>query len=533
MPQKDKNLKGFGFDLHPQVTFFSVLILVIFIMLNLMFQSDIKVIVDSTLNSITSNMGWFFVLSMNIIVISIFYFAFSRFGKIKIGGQDSTPEFSRLAWFAMLLSAGMGIGLMFWSVGEPIFHLQTPSPMFGVVTPGSAQAAQASMTVTFFHWGIHPWAVYSLVGLGLAFFTYNRGLPLTIRSIFYPILGDKIYGFWGNLIDTVAVLATLAGLATSLGLGVKQINTGLDYLFGIDVNPTTQVIIIAIITALASISVMTGLKGGVKRLSEFNMGLAGIFMLFFLIVGPTIYILSGFVQNLGFYITKLPQLSLWTETFRETTWQGSWTVFYWAWWISWSPFVGMFIARISKGRTIREFILGVVVVPTLLSFTWMSIFGGSAIFLEMNNIADITTSVNSNVATALFEMLKEFPLTDILSIIAIVLVSIFFITSSDSGSLVVDHLTSGGKLDSPVPQRVFWAIVEGVLASVLLIGGGLKTLQVASILTALPFTFIILVMIYSLHKEFSKELLVETEIEKKEEAVSRKREIEKILQNLN
>jgi choline/glycine/proline betaine transport protein len=520
------NWEGFGFDIHPQVTFISAALLFAFIILNLMFQKDAAQISKSMMEAITVNAGWFLILTANIIIIAVCYFAFSKFGKIRIGGSKALPEFSTLAWFAMLLSAGMGIGLMFWSVGEPIFHLGSPSPMFGKIAPGSAAAAQASMAVTFFHWGLHPWAIYALVGLGLAFFSYNRGLPLTIRSIFYPILGNRIYGFWGNMIDVLSVLATLAGLATSLGLGVQQVNAGLNYLFGINISVTTQVILIAVITGLATLSVVAGLDKGVKKLSELNMGLAGLFLLFMLFVGPTVYLLSGFTQNLGFYLTKLPQISLWTETFRETNWQGSWTVFYWAWWISWSPFVGMFIARISKGRTVREFIIGVMLVPTLLSFIWMSVFGGSAIFLQTTGALDIATAVNANVSTALFEMLKFYPMTEVLSLVGIILVTVFFVTSSDSGSLVVDHLTSGGKLDSPVPQRVFWAIMEGILAAVLLVGGGLKTLQTASISTGLPFAVILLIIIYSLYVGLKQEIFIEDAVKKKVWEVERSHIIE-------
>ncbi|MET0064933.1 MAG: BCCT family transporter [Candidatus Thiodiazotropha sp.] len=365
------------------------------------------------------------------------------------------------------------------------------------------------MGVTYFHWGLHPWAIYAIVGLGLAFFAYNRGLPLTIRSVFYPLLGDRIYGFWGNLIDVLSVLATLVGLATSLGLGVQQVNAGLHHLFGVEISTATQVILIAVITGFATLSVMAGLDAGVKRLSEANMILAALFMLFLVIVGPTVYLLGGFTQNLGYYATILPKLSLWTETFRESNWQGSWTVFYWAWWISWSPFVGMFIARISKGRTVKEFILGVILIPTLLSFVWMSVFGGSALFLQSHGMADIVSAVKDDVATAMFVMLNNFPLGELLSLVAVVLVVVFFVTSSDSGSLVVDHLTSGGKLDSPVPQRVFWAVMEGVVAAVLLLGGGLTTLQTASVSTGLPFALVLLISVYALYVGFSQETYIE------------------------
>jgi len=430
----------------------------------------------------------------------------------------------------MLLSAGKGIGLMFWSVGEPMYHYASPSPMFEGVEASSAAAAQASMGVTYFHWGLHPWAIYAIVGLGLAFFAYNRGLPLTIRSVFYPLLGDKIYGFWGNLIDVLSVLATLVGLATSLGLGVQQVNAGLNALFGVEISTATQVTLIAVITGFATLSVFAGLDKGVKRLSQGNMILAALFMLFLLLVGPTIYILGGFTQNLGYYLRVFPELALWTETFRDSNWQGSWTVFYWAWWISWSPFVGMFIARISKGRTVKEFVLAVVLIPTLLSFVWMSVFGGSALFLQANELADIVGAVKDDVATAMFVMLEQFPFTQLLSMVAIVLVTVFFVTSSDSGSLVVDHLTSGGKLDSPTPQRIFWAVMEGVIAAVLLIGGGLTTLQTASVSTGLPFAIVLLISVYSLYVGFSEEAYVENAVQR---AVNKAKEEQRMQEAVN
>jgi len=510
----DGNWVGFGFDVHPHVTFVSTAILVAFILLTLMFKDDAGELSKTALAGMTGTMGWFLVLVSNVFIIAALYFALSRFGRIRIGGDDAVPEFTTLAWYAMLLSAGMGIGLMFWSVGEPMFHYSSPSPMFGGMVASTPEAAQAAMGITYFHWGVHPWAIYAIVGLGLAFFAYNRGLPLTMRSIFYPLLGEKIYGFWGNLIDVLAVLATLVGLATSLGLGVKQINAGLNYMFAIEISTSVQVILIAVITGLATMSVMAGLDKGIKLLSKANMILAGIFMLFLLLVGPTIFILGGFTQNLGYYFTILPKLSLWTETFRETNWQGSWTVFYWAWWISWSPFVGMFIARISKGRTVKEFVFGVILIPTLLSFIWMSVFGGSALFLQSTGAADIVAAVNDDVSTAMFVMLDQFPLSGVLSLVAMVLVTIFFVTSSDSGSLVVDHLTSGGKLDSPTTQRVFWAIMEGLIAAVLLIGGGLATLQTASVSTGLPFAIVLLIGVYSLYIGFTQEVYVDDAVQK-------------------
>ncbi|MFT4820145.1 MAG: choline/carnitine/betaine transport [Candidatus Azotimanducaceae bacterium] len=508
------NWAGYGFDFHPTVTLASVAVLFMFILLTLMFNNDASAVFKLVLAEITGKAGWFLILVTNIFIIAALYFALGKFGKIRIGGKDAVPEFSTVGWYSMLLSAGMGIGLMFWSVGEPMFHYSEPSPMFGDIAPLTPEAAQAAMGVTYFHWGLHPWSVYAVVGLGLAFFAYNRGLPLTIRSIFYPLLGDKIYGFWGNLIDILSVLATLVGLATSLGLGVQQINAGLFHLFGMVISTTTQVVLIALITSIATLSVIAGLDSGVKFLSQLNMILAALFMFFLLLVGPTIFILDGFTQNLGFYLTILPELTLWTETFRSTNWQASWTLFYWAWWISWSPFVGMFIARISKGRTVREFLFGVILIPTLLSFIWMSVLGSTALYLQTTGAIDLVSAVNNDVATAMFVMLEGLPMSGILSFVAIILVTVFFVTSSDSGSLVVDHLASGGKLASPVQQRIFWAIMEGAIASVLLVGGGLDTLRAASVSTGLLFAGVILVSVYSLYMGLSRELYVETAVQR-------------------
>jgi len=529
----DRNWSGFGFDIHPPVTVVAVVFLVAVICLTLLFSNSAAVFSDELFKNIKQTYGWFFILSANIFIVAAACFAFSRLGRIRIGGNDAKPEFTTPAWFAMLLSAGMGIGLMFYSVGEPMYHFAAPSPMFTGVEPGTPEAAQAAMATTFFHWGLHPWAIYAIVGLGLAFFAYNRGLPLTIRSIFYPVLGDRIYGFWGNLIDILSVLATLAGLATSLGIGVSQINAGLNYLFEVPIDTNIQVGLIALITLFATGSVMAGLDGGVKRLSELNMGLAGLLMLFLLVAGPTVYILGGFTQNLGYYASNFAEMSLWTETFRGTGWQSAWTVFYWAWWIAWSPFVGMFIARISKGRTVREFILGVMLVPTLLSFFWLSVFGGSALSLQSSGAGDILGAVNEEISTALFAMLQYYPFSWVLCLVGIILVAVFFVTSSDSGSLVVDHLTSGGKLDSPVPQRVFWAVMEGVIAAVLLFGGGqgLGTLQTAAVATGLPFAMVLLFMIYSLYLGLSSERYVEDAVIKRLETVHEEHRLDEAIES--
>ena len=501
----DRNIVRAGFDIHPQVTFWASGFLVVFIFLSI-FVDATQDVFSEILNFINGSLGWFYILDFNIFVLVAMYFAFSRYGKIKLGGPFARPEFSTASWYAMLLSAGLGIGLMFWGVAEPIFHFTAPAPLFAGVEPGTVDAGKAALATTYLHWGIHGWALYGLTALALGFFAYNRGLPLTFRSIFYPLLGPRIYGPWGHAIDILTVIATLFGLATSLGFGAQQASAGLNKLFGLPDNLGFQIILILAITGLATISVVAGLDAGVKRLSELNIWLAGAFLIFMLLVGPTLFILSLYTQSLGYYVQVLPEFAFWNAAFTETQWQAWWTIFYWGWWISWSPFVGMFIARISKGRSVRELLVGVIFLPSILCFLWMSVFGGSAINLQMTGARDVATAVNDNVATALFDMLEAFPLTGIVSFIGVLLLVSFFVTSSDSGSLVVDHLTSGGKLDSPKPQRVFWAVMEGVVAIALLIGGGLSALQTAAVSIGLPFSVILLIMCWSMKKAFTEEL---------------------------
>jgi len=489
------------FDIYAPVFYPAAIIIILFIALTLTVGEPMERVFGSIQTGMSDNAGWFFVLVVNGMVAVCLFLALSKYGNIRLGGKDAEPDFSTFAWFSMLFSAGMGIGLLFFSVAEPIFHYDTP-PM---EVSSQAGAARQAMKFTFLHWGLHPWAIYSVVGLSLAFFTFNRGMPLTIRGVFYPVLGDRIYGFWGNVIDVIAVAATLFGLATSLGLGVQQINSGLDFLFGIGDNTTVQVILIALITVAATTSVVLGLDKGVRVLSELNLRLGLIFLIAMLILGPTLFLFDSFVQNIGAYLRDLPMIGSWTEAYTGTEWQNSWTIFYWAWWISWSPYVGMFIARVSRGRTIREFILGVLLVPSLLTFLWMSVFGGSALFLELNGIGNIASAVGDNISTALFVLLAEFPFSSLTSVIGIILVTSFFVTSSDSGSLVIDSITSGGKLDAPVGQRIFWAVSEGAVAATLLVGGGLLALQAAAITTGLPFAFLLILMVYSLMKGLEEE----------------------------
>lgn len=520
--RSDERKSIMGLEVNGPVFFTSSIIIIISIALTLIFKEQAEGYFDTIQNFVANNGGWFFVLCVNIYLIFVLYLAFSKFGKIRIGGKDAKPEFKTLSWFAMLFSAGMGIGLLFWSIAEPINHFMNPPLTEG----GTPEAAQEAMNFTFLHWGFHAWGIYALVGLSLAYFTYSHGLPLTIRSVFYPVLGDKIYGKRGDIIDIFAVLATLFGLATSLGLGVQQIAAGLAHVFGLDSGITTQIFLIAGITAIATVSVVLGVDKGVKFLSEWNMRIAVLMLLLVLILGPTIFIFQSFVQNTGSYFYSFLDIASWTESYTGNDWQNAWTVFYWGWWIAWSPFVGMFIARISKGRSIREFILGVLIVPSLITFFWITAFGSTSIQQVLSGDQTIVNAVNDNVATALFVFLEEFPFAVALNIIGVILIAGFFVTSSDSGSLVVDSLTSGGKIDAPVGQRVFWAVAEGAVAAVLLIGGGLQALQTASIVTGLPFAFILLFMCYSLYTGVRDEYLkmeekkAQKELESYEEVIS-------------
>ena len=491
-----------GLKVNPTVFIASLLIISVLVATTLIIGKPMEKYFSNIQTTVANNVGWFFILLVNGLLVFSLFLGFGRYKNIRIGGANAKPDFSKLGWFSMLFSAGMGIGLLFWSVAEPVFHFN--SNPFIDNPDDKVQAAKEAMGVTFLHWGVHAWALYAVVGAALAFFTFNKKLPLTIRSVFYPIFGEKIYGWIGDAIDIISVIATLFGLATSLGLGVQQVNAGLEYLFGIESSSRVQVILIVIITFFATLSLILGIDKGIRMLSEWNMRLAIFLLLFLLIAGPTLFLLKSFIQNVGHYAYEFFELSFWTNSYKgvgeEKNWQNSWTVFYWAWWISWSPFVGIFIARISKGRTLQEFILGVLLVPTLLTFLWLSVFGGSAIYQELIGNTSITDAVNNNVATAIFYLLEQYPLTTFASIVTIILITSFFVTSSDSGSFVVDMLTSGGRHDAPKGQKIFWASMEGLIAAILLIGGGLTALQTASILTGLPFALIIIVMCFSFYK---------------------------------
>lgn len=448
--------------------------------------------------------GWFYMLCIALFLLFVLYLAFSRFGAVRLGPDDSEPEYSRLSWFAMLFSAGIGIGLLFFGVAEPLLHFAAP-PAEGIA-PQSPQAARFAMNATFLHWGIHGWAVYVLIGLALAYFAYRHDLPLTLRSALYPLLGDRIHGPIGNAVDIAAVIGTVFGVATSLGLGVLQVNAGLNYLFGVPEVPWVQVSLIAAITLMATVSVVAGLDAGIKRLSELNMILAVVLLLAVFVLGPTVFLLSAFLQNVGAYASEIVALTFRQFAYQPNEWLGGWTLFYWAWWMAWAPFVGMFIARISRGRTLREFVVGVLLAPSLFIFFWMTVFGDSAIHAVLVEGQDrVLELAQNNMPLALFGLLEGLPLGFPLSVLAIVLIVTFFVTSSDSGSLVVDMLASGGAEDPPVWQRVFWALTQGLIAAVLLLAGGLGALQTAALTSGLPLAVVLLAVGFGLYTALSRE----------------------------
>jgi BCCT family betaine/carnitine transporter len=501
------NISPFGLDLHNWVFPVTAVIVVLFVIATLLFPAMAKETLDGAKWGIIASFDWFFLLSANIFVIVSLALIFMPVGKIRLGGQEAKPEFTTMSWFAMLFAAGMGIGLMFWAVAEPVAYYtgwyETP---FNVEanTPAARDLAMGS---TIYHWGLHPWAIYAIVALSLAFFAFNKNMPLTIRSAFFPLLKDRGWGWPGHIIDVLAVVATIFGLATSLGFGAQQAASGLDYLFGLGSGTNVQMAIIVGVTAVALVSVLRGLDGGVKVLSNINMMTAGVLLFFILFAGPTMTILETIWVTSSSYVANVVPLS---NPFgrEDSAWMQGWTVFYWAWWISWSPFVGMFIARVSKGRTVREFVTAVLIIPTVITTVWMSGFGGTALEQIQQGVGVLAENGLTEVSLATFQMFEGLPLTGIISFVGIILVLVFFVTSSDSGSLVIDSITAGGKTDAPTAQRVFWVVMEGAIAAALIFGGGddaLGAIQAVAISAGLPFTVILLIMTWGLLKGLTHE----------------------------
>lgn len=515
------NVEVLGLDMHNPVFFLSAGLVILFALVSLIFPGATGVGLEASREWTLQTFDWLFAMTPVLLTVFCLALAISPLGKIRLGGVDARPEFAIHSWIAMLFAAGVGIGFMFYGAAEPLAYY---SDWFGTpfnVEPGTPEARRLAFSATLFHWGISPWAIYAIVGLALGFFTYNKGLPLTIRSAFYPILGDRVWGFWGHVIDTLAVISTVFGLATTIGIGATQASSGVAYLFDQPVTLGMQILLVLSITGLAVISVLRGMDGGVKLLSNINMSIALILMLFVFILGPTLAIVSGFGQNLVAYLADAPALSNWFER-EDTAWFHDWTIFYWAWWISWSPFVGMFIARISKGRTVREYLTVVILAPVVIGVIWFTTFGETAIQQFEAGQGDLADGM-STASLTLFEMLNNLPIAAITSTAAIFLLVVFIVTSADSGALVVDAITSGGKTDAPVAQRVFWACMLGVTASMLLYGGGkatLQSLQAGTITAALPFTSIVLVSCVSLLLGMRDELRVMKAAEESELSAS-------------
>ncbi|MFQ5481948.1 MAG: BCCT family transporter, partial [Nitrospinaceae bacterium] len=483
MNSKKIPLKRLGFfpRTNPPVFLASAGLLFLFILLGSLHPVAVSDFFAAIQKDIALYFSWVLSSAATFFLLFVLYLLISPYGKIRLGAIDSKPEFSSVTWFAMLFSAGMGIGLVFWSIAEPILHFIHP-PFDPELGPRALQAMQ----VTYFHWGLHAWSIFTVMALALGFFCYRKGLPLAIRSAFYPLLGDRIFGPLGHAIDIFAVVATMFGVATSLGLGVMQINSGLNFILGWEETTLHRVLLIAGITAVATASVMLGLVKGISRLSHFNLWLSGAFLAFMLAAGPTFDLLCGLGENSVAYFRNVWWMAFWSETRADAAWRANWTTFYMAWWVAWAPFVGMFIARISRGRTIRQFIAGCLFGPTAATFLWLSVFGGTALNMEMSGEIPLSQAVSANVTTALFVTLGQLPWPIFTGAAATLVIITFFVTSSDSGSLVIDILTAGGDPDPPKTQRVFWAVTEGVIAAVLLMTGGLKALQTAAISTGFP-----------------------------------------------
>ncbi len=510
MKEKKRFFKKPEIRINPPVFFSSAIITIIFVTLTVIAPATTERVFTSVQTWIIDTTGWFYVLSVAIFLIFVIFLGISKNGLIKLGPDHSEPDYNYISWFAMLFSAGMGIGLLFFGVAEPVMHYMNPPVGDGA----TVNAAREAMKITFFHWGIHAWAIYAVVAISLAYFSFRHNLPLAIRSSLYPLIGDRIYGPIGHIVDTFAVIGTIFGVATSLGLGVLQVNSGLNYLFGVPNTTFVQILLIAIITLIATGSVASGLDAGIKRISELNMIMAVSLLAFVLIAGPTVFLLQTLVQNTGSYIADVINQTFYLYAYEPGDWIGGWTLFYWGWWIAWSPFVGMFIARVSRGRTIREFVVGVLMVPVGFTFMWMTFFGNTGIHMIMQQgLTQLSDAVATDTTMALFEFFEHLPFSTLVASIATLLVVTFFVTSSDSGSLVIDMLTNGGEKEGPVWQRIFWATAEGLVAIALLLAGGLTALQTAAIASALPFTLIMLIMCWGLLKALRIEVIKKTTLQ--------------------
>ncbi len=492
----EKLQRRLGLQIIPGVFFTSAVIALLFVAVAVPFDRQVADAFGVLTTWVARHLGWFYILSVSGLLIFLLVLAVSRFGAIRLGSDDARPDYSNITWFTMLFAAGIGTILMFWGVAEPISHFSRPP--FPGVEPGSDEAASRAMTLAIYHFGLHTWTIFALPGLAIGYFAYRHNLPMRISSLFYPLLGERIHGPWGWTVDVIAVLGTLFGVATSLGLGTLQLNSGLHYLFGVPVSGQVQVLLITAIAGIAAISVALGLDRGVRRLSQINIGLAMLLLLFMAVVGPGVLIAEGIVETLGSYFHTLPWLAFWTQAFQDSDWQQRWTVFYWAWTISWAPFVGIFIARISRGRTIREFVAGVLLAPSAFTLVWFGVFGLSAIEVEMSGAVALAEQVHRDPSVAIFAMLEAFPLTQLASGLSVIIIVIFFTTSADSASLVIDMLSRRDDQPSRVRQRIFWAATQGAVAGTLLLAGGLVALQNVITALGLPFCVLLLFMAVAL-----------------------------------
>jgi glycine betaine transporter len=495
------------------VFYISVFVVAIFVLWGFLFPEHLAEKAGDALSFTTTTFGWFYLFATFLFLVFAFYLAFGPYGKIKLGKDDDDPDYSYFTWLAMLFSAGMGIGLVFWGVAEPMFHYMTP-PLAGI-EPTSPEAARMSLRYSFFHWGLHPWAIYTIIALSIAYAQFRKGESGLISSTFRPLIGNHVEGPLGKGIDTLAAIATVFGVATSLGLGTLQINGGLSYLFGIPNTTMVQMIIIIVVTILYMISATTGLNRGIRYLSNLNLGLAAALLLFVILSGPTSFIIDALTTTIGGYLGNIIPMSFRLTPFNGGDWVGAWTLFYWAWWIAWAPFVGSFIARVSRGRTIREFVVTVLLVPTLLGALWFSAFGGSAVFFEMFEQQGIADAVSNDVTSALFVTLEQLPIGWFLGILATVLIITFFVTSADSATFVLGMLTSNGVLNPAASTKLIWGVLQSSIAAALLLSGGLNGLQTASIVAALPFAVIMVFMVVSLNRALRTEIKEEKKRERR------------------